>query len=260
MTTPNPGTANASQPVSGRDRLWTGAAAELTPAKSLARVDERAKQVVANVTLVGSVLTGLGLLASSKLDTSGPGRVIAIAAVCVALVAIVLALASTLLRFTPSLSPGNLAEVEAWYRRQFRWAYWVIAAGVLLLVAVVLAGAATLVVLSGTRSEQPTMSAQVTGTGAAAKVTARVEVAGMAPGQVLRVDVVGVDAAGSSTVLARAVSRGADGGTVATAMEVTGVGGYAKVQVTAAMPGRRCTASVAAGSAGSPATVVCGRR
>src|SRR4051794_38295307 len=101
MTTPDPGTASASQPVSARDRLWVGAAAELTPAKSLARMDERAKQVVANVSLVGTVLAGLGLVASGKLDRSTPGWVVAVAAVCVALVAVVLALASTLLRFVP---------------------------------------------------------------------------------------------------------------------------------------------------------------
>ena len=55
------------------------------------------------------------------------------------------------LRLTASFMPGNVIEVEAWYWRQFRRAYGVWTADVLLLVAIESATGATVVALS-TRS------------------------------------------------------------------------------------------------------------
>src|SRR2546421_8833883 len=132
------GPGGVGRPASAQDRIWSAAAEELSAAKSLVRLDERAKQVVTNVSLVGSVITGLGLLAGARLDQPGPGRVLAVSAVVVALVAMVLAWGAQLLRFRPAVATVNLLEVRDWYRRQFRRAYAAVAAGVLLLVALVL--------------------------------------------------------------------------------------------------------------------------
>ncbi|MEU7906605.1 hypothetical protein [Actinoplanes sp. NPDC049118] len=253
--------AGVSRPVSARSRMWAAAGAELAPAKSLARVDERAKQIVTNVSLVGSLLTGLGLVAGAKLDRSTPAKTLAIAAVCAALFAIVVALTSMLLRFTPALTPANVLEVEEWYRRQFRWAYGVIAGGVLLLVAVLLAGAAALVVLIGAGgADEPAVSAQIAGTGTDAKLTAQVGFTGATPGQTLYTEVVGVDAAGSRTILVQSVTRAGDTASVASTAEVAGVSRYAAIELTATLADRRCTARLVPVVPPSRPTVVCERR
>jgi hypothetical protein len=144
----SPDPVGVSEPVSAADRMWRAAAAELTPARSLARIDAHARQVVGTVSVVGTLLTGLGLVAGDQVATSAVARWLAVAAVAAAVAAVVVAWSCQLLRLVARFTPGNLVEVQAWYRRQFRRAYGVWAAGVLLLVAIVVAAAAALVVLA----------------------------------------------------------------------------------------------------------------
>jgi hypothetical protein len=254
------GPAGAGRPVSAQDRVWSAAAEELSAAKSLVRLDERAKQVVTNVSLVGSVITGLGLLAGTRLDQPGPGRVLAVCAVGVALVAMVLAWGAQLLRFQPAVATGNLLEVRDWYRRQFRRAYAVVAAGVLLLVALVLAGIAAVVLLTGDPGGTgPGVSVQVAGTGAAAKLSVRVRMDGLDAGQAVSTDVVGVLPGGSRVTLAREVSRAGGDGSVVSTVEVPGVGTYSAVEVGVDVPGRHCQATLDV-TGPAPGTVRCGKR
>ena len=46
------------------DRNWAELAAELTPAKSLARVDTVTARAVTTITVIGVLLTGLGVLSA----------------------------------------------------------------------------------------------------------------------------------------------------------------------------------------------------
>jgi hypothetical protein len=137
-----------SETVSADDRLWRDATAELTPARSLARIDDHAKQVLGTISVVGTLLTGLGLIAGTRLEHSTVGRWLAIAAVGAAALAVVVAWWYQLLRLTAGFRPGNLIDVKHWYEQQFRRAYGVWAAGVLLLVAIVLAATGAMVVLA----------------------------------------------------------------------------------------------------------------
>jgi amino acid permease len=107
-------------------------------------VDAHARQVVGTVSVVGTLLTSLGLVADEQVEQSAVARWLVAAAVA----AVVVAWACQLLRLASRFTPGNLVDVERWYRRQFRRAYGVWAAGLLLLVAIVVAGAAALVVLA----------------------------------------------------------------------------------------------------------------
>src|SRR6266516_1894615 len=140
---PQPATA-VGEAVSREDLTWREAAAELAPAKSLARGEDGAKQLFSTVSLVGTLLAGLGLVAGDQLTDPGAGvaRGLGMAAAGAAVVAVVLAVGWSLLRISRGVAPGNLVAVRDWYGRQFRRAYLVVAAGVLLLVAVVLAGGA----------------------------------------------------------------------------------------------------------------------
>jgi hypothetical protein len=223
--------------------LWRNAASTLTPDKSLARVDDKAKQVVGSVTLVGSLLTGLGLIAPAGLPLPPVARVFAIASVCVAVVAVVLGLSSVLLRFTPALSSGDLVEVERWFRRQFRRAYLVVAAGVLLLLAVVLAAAAAVVTLVATSSPDPLIVLQVGRTGADLQVSVRADIDGLSSGGVMRVEVIGMGTRGR-TVVARGVARSSGSGSTSITVTALKVAGYKTGEVLVTVPGRRCTGSL----------------
>jgi hypothetical protein len=241
---PEPGVTRpgVGAPVNERVRVWREAAAELTPARSLARVDEKARQVATQVGLVGTLLTGLGLLGADRLDASPLVRRLVLAAVCAAVAAVVLSVGALLLQFRPALATGDLAEVERWYRGQFRRAYAVVAAGVLVLVALILAGWAAVAALADEPDPAPTgdpvVSIDVTG----ADLAVRARVTGREPGEALTLAVLGTDPAGSSAPLARAVTQaGADGVADATIGPVP-VGDAARVEVRVTAGERRCTA------------------
>jgi hypothetical protein len=227
----------------------------LAPAKSLARVDERARQVVTGVGLVGTLLTGLGLVAGTQINASALTRGLAITAVCAAVVAVLLALGTLLVRFPRQFATGDLAQVEVWYRSQFRRAWGVVAAGLILLVALVLAGITVITVLGNGSSPEPTVAAQVTGVGDDAKLSVRVRFPGMATGQVLRTQVVGVSGA-SRVVLAQAADAVDVDGVAASTIDVPKVAGYSRIEVTTAVAQRRCVAAVDVGT-GSGWAVTC---
>jgi hypothetical protein len=136
-----------TEPVSSADRLWREVAAELRPVRSLARLDAHAKQVLGTVSVVGSLLTGLGLLAGERLEQSPVARGLAVGAVAAAVLAVVVAWWCQLLRINAGIAPGDLIEVREWFERQFRRAYGIWVAGVLILLAIVLAGAAAMAAL-----------------------------------------------------------------------------------------------------------------
>lgn len=54
------------EPVSPTDQMWLDAAAELTPDKSVARIEDNAKYLLGGVAIIGTLLTGLGVLTSDK--------------------------------------------------------------------------------------------------------------------------------------------------------------------------------------------------
>ena len=139
----------AVRPVTGEDQVWVDLADQLTPAKSLERVDTATDRVVRTVTIIGTLLGGLGVFGATKPGGSGPARWITIAAVACAALAVACALAAQILTITRHLNPENLAAVRAWYRRRIDTrGYATRAATFLLLVSAVLAGAAAIVALA----------------------------------------------------------------------------------------------------------------
>jgi hypothetical protein len=131
------------RPPTPADQAWAELATNLTPAKSLDRVDTVTARAVTTVTVVGLLLTGLGAASAALPAQTGIARDLTIAAVIVSAAAVTAALTAQLLTITRRLNPANLAEVRAWYRRQFELrAYPAQAATILLLISVVLAGAA----------------------------------------------------------------------------------------------------------------------
>ena len=138
------------RPPSPVDQAWADLATQLTPAASLARIDMVTARAVTTITVIGVLLTGLGALAAGQFAHHGAARGLAAATVITATLAIVAALTAQVLAITHRLNPANLAEVQAWYRRQFiTRAYTTQAATVLLIVAALLAGVtATTIILT----------------------------------------------------------------------------------------------------------------
>jgi hypothetical protein len=130
------------RPTSPADQAWADLATQLTPAASLARIDTVTARAVTTVTVLGTLLTGLGALAAGQLTPNATARGLAVAAVITATLAVACALAAQVLTITRGLNPANLADVQAWYRRQFTTrAYATQAATVLLIAAALFAGA-----------------------------------------------------------------------------------------------------------------------
>jgi len=241
---------------------WRALADDLTPAKSLARVDVATSRVVTNVTVVGSLLTGLGLVAAGLPATDVGARYLAVAGVVAAVLAVASALTAQTLSIRRGLNTNNLVMVKEWYRTQFRRrAYPARAATVLLLVAVVLAGGAAVVALLspdqarlslGVSEIRPAESAASDG----ATVTA--EVAFRSP-DLDAAATVTVTASGGDgrVVLARAALSPAVEGTASRALTVSGVPEDATIDVTAVGGGRQCRATWETADGGRP-VVTCG--
>ena len=254
-----PAQQEAVRPVSDEDRVWVNLAAELTPAKSLERVNTATDRVVRTVTIIGTLLGGLGVFGATKPSVSGPARWITIAAVACAALAVACALAAQILTITRHLNPENLAAVRAWYKRRIDTrGYPTRAATFLLLTGAVLAGAAAIVALATATPDQATMAvtraldnATVTTPGAGAgtgttTITAQVTFRGLTSGQSATVE---VSAAGSGQVLASAAITPATDGTATRTLTVSGLPPGEPVVVMARGGSQQCRATLGAGSA-----------
>ena len=130
------------RPTIPADQAWADLAAQLTPVNSLARIDTVTARAVTTITVLGTLLTGLGALAAGQFTHSAAARDLAAATVAAAALAVASALTAQVLTITRRLNPNDLAEVQAWYRRQFTIrAYTTQAATFLLILAALLAGA-----------------------------------------------------------------------------------------------------------------------
>ena len=140
------------RPPSRADQAWVELAAQLTPASSLARIDTVTARAITTVTVLGTLLTGLGALTAGQVTASTAAQDLAVATVVTAVLAVASGLGAQVLTITRHLNPANLDDVQAWYRRQFTIrAYATQAATLLLIVAALLAGAtATATILTTT--------------------------------------------------------------------------------------------------------------
>jgi len=238
----------------GRQGQSAGPVAAVSPTGA----DDGAPRMALYVSLVGLVVVGLGLIAGGRMDRSSPARLLALVSVCVALLAVVVAMGSLLLRHAMAPAVGSGTDVVASDRRTSKRRYAPVAAGLLVLVAFLVAGAAAVTLLVGDRpGPQPSISAQLVGIGAQASLTVHAEFTGVAAGQILHTEIIGVDATETRTVLARAVANAGRDGTVSTTLEASQLGEYRSVVVTAEAGTDRCTATLVPGWTADPANLSC---
>jgi len=241
------------RPTSGQDRAWAELAAELTPAKSLTRVEAATARVVAAVTVVGVLLTGLGVVVAGLPATSGAARVLAVVAVVAGSLAVVLALAAQVLTVTRGLNAGNLVEVRAWYRRRLAVRAPLAQAGTaLLVVAALAAGTAATIQAVGGDPDDPTIAVTRTSTPAtstaattgADTVTVEVTFRGLQPGDVATVSIT----AGTLMLAQAAFTPGPDG-TAPRTLSADHVDAAATVRVQATAASRTCMGTINPGAA-----------
>ncbi|MCW2701728.1 MAG: hypothetical protein JWQ45_3263 [Blastococcus sp.] len=106
---------HTGRPPTPDERYWAAAGEELTPLKSLERIDSKAGFVFGNVTLVGTILTGFGLATGTSgrfADHPGPAST----ALALIVVAVLLALAANLPSFRRRIDPADIVQVERFYR------------------------------------------------------------------------------------------------------------------------------------------------
>lgn len=242
------------QETSSEDRAWAALGSELTPAKSLARLDTATARVVTTVTVVGALLTGFGVISATQTTIAGPARILALGSVVAAILAITCALAAQILSITWRLNVFNLLEVKAWYRRRLNIrAPLTQAATVLLLAAAAAAGAAAVSALVTNGADQPTIAVTRTtqlpdptgsraNSAAVATSTITVEVTfrGLNAGQVATASMT----SGGRVLAEAAFTAGADGSaTRSLAVDDVGVGAH--VTLDAAAGPEHCHATVA---------------
>lgn len=141
--------AHPVRPVSAADRAWADLAAQLTPAASIARVDNVTSRAITTVIVIGLLLTGLGVLGADQLASDSPAvTALAVAAVLTASLSVACALTAQVLTVSRRLNTADLEQVKAWYYRQFTVrAYATQAATILLILAALLSGATAATIL-----------------------------------------------------------------------------------------------------------------
>jgi len=137
------------RPTTAADQSWADLAARLTPAASMARIDADTGRAITTITVLGLLLTGLGVLGAGQLAGASPAAsALAVAAVIASSLSVACALTAQVLTISRRLNPADLNQVKAWYHRQFTVrARATQAATVLLIVAALLAGATAATVL-----------------------------------------------------------------------------------------------------------------
>jgi hypothetical protein len=248
------------RPPRPADQAWDELAAELTPAKSLARVDTVTARAITTITVVGTLLTGLGAAGAALPGQPGPARGLAAATVITAALSVACALAAQVLTITRHLNPNDRIQVKAWYQRQFRTrAYPTQAATILLLAAALLAGATAATALTATQPATPAITATQTLPPAAparpaaastGQVTVTVTFRGLAPGQAVTAAL-----AASGQMLTRAVATPAADGTATITLAAGHLTTGQPLTLTARSPGQACQATLLAGP-GQP-TLTC---
>jgi hypothetical protein len=253
-----------------RDSGWQALAQELAPAKSLARIDAVTSRIVTNVSVVGTILTALGLLAAGLPTTSAAARGLALAAVVTAVAAVGCALTAQILTIFTGLNTNDLDQVKAWYARQFhRRAYPTRAATLFLLLAILLAGGAAAAALLNPGRTQPVLAIIQTETITPAPATSGTRSAGS--GVALTVDftfrdlttsdvvtlIITATTPGSHAVIGRAAITSGSDGTAARSIIVNDVPRNATIDISATGGQERCQARLDLAGEG-PATVRCG--
>jgi hypothetical protein len=209
----------ASPAVGGQltpqEQQYWDAAADLSPDKSLNRIDDLARFVFANVAVVGTILAGFGLFTGAAQTLQrGPsllGLPLTIAFVAGSLVLAIGALFPSL----SGVNPGELDTVKGFFRREIPRRGICAMLALTLFACAVISAAAVAVTDAAPQQRAPAISLQLTGTGPGVKLAMHSQVAGLPQGSLMTTSAVArrgrksralcqgvsrVDASGAATI------------------------------------------------------------
>ncbi|MEV8507522.1 hypothetical protein AB0368_22265 [Actinoplanes sp. NPDC051475] len=212
--------------------------------------DGGTRPLVATISLLGVLVTGLSLAAVERLDRSAPARFLAVAAVVTALTAVLVALAGQLSGAASSpKAPGRKA---------------ILLAAALSGMAVLLAGAGTLFVVlarkdSGAVSTEPAMVVQRTSTvGNMDTVTAELSFPGLKAGSVVNATMAGISVDSRYVLTRTAVRVNADAPALVRMTAPVTAGDEVVIEATS--PGHSCEVRLPSGEAGGETPLRCSSR
>jgi hypothetical protein len=222
-----PATGQALPPTA---QVFLDAGRTLTPDKSLANIGATAKQLIAGVATISTVLTGLGLFKSDSLK--GPWWAYMIPIVLTALSVVLATLATAVHRASVKLAV--VEDLEAFFTREIRRRARFVQWGTLCFVAA-LVWAGLVTAWFGARpapsAVSPVVRAQWSGTGNAAKLTVTATVSNATAGDVATMTVTGTRAGAPVALLTdQAVVDAA--GTASFDDDIADVAGLTQVQIT----------------------------
>jgi hypothetical protein len=229
------------RPLTEADEPWTAAVSELGPAKSLERIDEYNKTLLSTVTLVGAILTGLGLVSGPTLTAEAFSKIVASVAIAVALASVLTALAA--FSVGQDLNLQDLMAVAAFFTRRARRARW---AGRLLGLALLLAMVAALSAVLLPKEPAAAPSLALVSSEMKTNATLRFAVAKLQPGAVVT-GWMTADPAGTKRVIGQQTTAADQDGKALLEIVVNGLQGVSEIEATTIAGDRKCTATLPVG-------------
>jgi hypothetical protein len=208
------------QPSTPDDERWLAAGKELTPAKALERIDTKVGFVFTNITLIGTVLAGVGILTGTASRLAGYES-LTIIALWLILFSLVCALAANLPSLRTGINPDNIHAVRRFYTTNICVRGWLTRLALLLFSAAFVIALAIIIEVAG-RQDQPSLALQwKLGADHKRDVVASVNATELPPGTRAETLLVTVNKQGAQcTVLAKDISFADGSGAVNVTMDV----------------------------------------
>jgi hypothetical protein len=192
----------------------------LTPAKALERIDTKVGFVFSNITLIGTVLAGVGILTgtASRLVEYRP---LTITALWLILLSLVCALVANLPSLRTGINPDNIDEVRKFYTTNISVRGWLTRFALLLFSAAFAIALVVIIQVAG-RHDPPSLALQwKLGADRKRDVVASVNANELPPGTQAETLLVTVTKQGAQcTILAKDISFADSSGTVKVTMQV----------------------------------------
>jgi hypothetical protein len=245
MATGADGETAIGEPPSEEDKQWKEF---LTPEKIVGRNEERAKFVVSTVTVVGALITGLGLVLGARVTSTQTGTTLAAFSVGLAALAVALSVTCLVVASAQAISSIDMFEAEQFYKSQARRGTVVGVAGLLLVVSVLLAAIAAGMAMTGIVSGQPNLTASITNDKKSWDISAVGRLDGLKPKDNISITLTGIRKDRSRLELAQQVSRAGSLGNVSVSLAVQGIKGFANYRFDLRAPNVICSASLSPSS------------
>lgn len=213
------------------DIFWTNVGKEITPEKSLQRLDTHGKYLFSTVAIVGTLLTGFGIFSPLKATTFlHPLLLVPVGLACVSL-------ALAMMGITPKVRDvkrHDIISVRNYYDKLIRRrGYFIFGAGVTFALSL-LSVAIVLVFFLRPTHVTPTLSIRLIGTGDKAVLSSKSEIEEMPRSGVAETEILGfkdTSEGPGQTVLFREISHADRAGKVTVSVELDQVQSYKKFVV-----------------------------